>query len=241
MNKKKNRFDTKTHILNVAEGLFALNGFQRTTIEQLACEAKVNLAAVNYHFGSKRALVERVIKRRLPRISQLSMEELQKIRKTTIQKACQPDIKEVLRAFIEPALTLNETIQNGRSFLLIASRGLYESDDTIRDIFTRHLKPNFQLFLELMRDALPNVSERVLLWRIHFTIGSLTHTMHLCGFQSTAPDIFPPIENAKYVVNQLLSFLACGMNATCPGENEMMPSLATRQLGRLMEMGGYND
>ena len=204
---------SRERILEAAERLFAFNGFQCTTIAQLTSEAKVNLAAVNYHFGSKRALIEQVIERRLPLISQRCMEELREIRKTTIQKACQPDIKEVLRAFIQPALTLNGTTQNGGYFLLIAGRAFYYPDDTIRNLFARHLKPNFQLFLELMRDVLPNVSERVLLWRIHFIMGSLAHAMYLFGFQLRTPEIFPPAENVEYVVNQLLSFLTCGMRA----------------------------
>lgn len=57
---------SRERILEAAERLFALNGFQCTTISQLACEAKGNLAAVNYYFGSKRALIERVVERRLP-------------------------------------------------------------------------------------------------------------------------------------------------------------------------------
>ncbi|WP_054700157.1 hypothetical protein [Desulfosarcina cetonica] len=111
---------------------------------------------------------------------------------------------------------MNGTIQNGGYFLLIAGRAFYCPDDTVRKLFARHLKPNFELFLELMRDALPDVSERVLLWRIHFTIGSLAHAMHLCGFQLPIPaEIFPPIENAEYMADQLLSFLTCGMRAPC--------------------------
>lgn len=211
---------SRERILEAAERLFALNGFQCTSIAQLTCEAKVNQAAVNYHFGSKRALIERVVERRLPLISQQCMEELRKIKKTTVQQARQPDIKEVLRAFIQPALTSGGTIQTGGYFLLIAGRAFYYSDDTIRNLFARHLKPNVQLFLELMRNACPNVSERVLLWRIHFAMGSLAHAMYLCGFQLRRPEIFPPIENVEYVVNQLLSFLTCGMKAPFQTENE---------------------
>ncbi|WP_459904115.1 TetR/AcrR family transcriptional regulator, partial [Desulfosarcina cetonica] len=48
---------SRERILEAAERLFALNGFECTTIAQLTCEAKVNLASVNYHFGSKRALI----------------------------------------------------------------------------------------------------------------------------------------------------------------------------------------
>ncbi|WP_170302083.1 TetR/AcrR family transcriptional regulator [Desulfosarcina widdelii] len=238
MNRSKK---SRERILETAERLFALNGFHRTTITQLTSEAKVNIAAVNYHFGSKRVLIEQIIERRLPLISQRCLEELRKIRKTTIQECCQPDIEDVLRAFIEPALTGNGTIQNSAYFLLIASRGFYNPDDTIRNIFARHVKDNFQLCLELMRDVLPDLPERILLWRIHFAIGSLSHAMHLCGFQLPTPDISPPMESMEFVVNQLLSFVTCGMKAPCQGKNEMMPDYGDPILGRLNTMGENNE
>ena len=44
--------DTKTKILNAAEKLFGLNGFNGTSLRDITAEAQVNLAAVNYHFQS---------------------------------------------------------------------------------------------------------------------------------------------------------------------------------------------
>ena len=46
--------DTKTQILDVAERLLAENGFSGTTLRNIVSEADVNLAAVHYHFGSRK-------------------------------------------------------------------------------------------------------------------------------------------------------------------------------------------
>ena len=233
--------DSRERILEVAERLFAFNGYKDTTIAQLACEAKVNLAAVNYHFGSKRALIEQVIERHLPLIRQRCLEELQRIRKIAIQHACQPDIKDILRAFIEPALDVKGKVQNNIYFLLIVCRCFYSHDDTIRNIFTRHVADTFQLCLELMRDALPNMPERALLWRINFAMGSLSHAMHLCGCQFPSTDIFPAIEDVKYVVTQLLSFLTCGIKAPCHEEDDIMPDVCNPVFAQLMELEECDD
>src|SRR5258708_4104116 len=56
---------TKDRILNTAERLFARDGFEATSLRAITAEADVNLAAVNYHFQSKEALVEAVIGRRM--------------------------------------------------------------------------------------------------------------------------------------------------------------------------------
>src|ERR1700689_3627548 len=56
---------TKDRILNAAERLFARDGFEATSLRAITAEAGVNLAAVNYHFQSKEALVQAVIGRRM--------------------------------------------------------------------------------------------------------------------------------------------------------------------------------
>src|SRR5688572_8394531 len=57
--------ETRTRILDAAEELFMQHGFEGTSMRQLTTKAGVNLAAVNYHFGSKDALIEAVFRRRL--------------------------------------------------------------------------------------------------------------------------------------------------------------------------------
>ena len=56
---------TKDRILDSAERLFARDGFEATSLRAITAEANVNLAAVNYHFQSKEALVQAVIGRRM--------------------------------------------------------------------------------------------------------------------------------------------------------------------------------
>ena len=57
--------NTKDRILDSAERLFARDGFEATSLRAITAEANVNLAAVNYHFQSKEALVQTVIGRRM--------------------------------------------------------------------------------------------------------------------------------------------------------------------------------
>jgi AcrR family transcriptional regulator len=48
--------DKKEHIMDVAVTLFAEKGFEGTSIRDLAHEADVNIAMINYYFGSKEKL-----------------------------------------------------------------------------------------------------------------------------------------------------------------------------------------
>lgn len=51
---------TKEKILEVANDLFAKNGFSGTSIREIASGADVNIAAINYHFKNKESLYWRV-------------------------------------------------------------------------------------------------------------------------------------------------------------------------------------
>src|SRR5499427_5778412 len=61
---------TKDRILDAAEALFMEHGFEATSLRSITAAAGVNLAAVNYHFGSKEELFQAVLTRRLDPMNQ---------------------------------------------------------------------------------------------------------------------------------------------------------------------------
>lgn len=58
------KVDKRAHILSVAEELFADNGFDGTSVRDIAQLANVNLAMISYYFGSKEKLLEALIEDR---------------------------------------------------------------------------------------------------------------------------------------------------------------------------------
>ena len=205
--------DTKTRILDAAEKLFAENGFKHTSIKQLAQIAGVNQAAVNYHFGSKHALIEKVIERRLSLIDHRRMQALEKIDSECVQKGCRPNCRDILQAMIEPAFNLAQVEPGEKSFLLIIGRAFAEPDETIRRIFIRLFKPSFSFSLALIKKALPEIPEAVLWWRLHFAIGAMAHCMRVCGADVPVAGIYPPTRDPGTVMKLLVSFLDSAMQA----------------------------
>ncbi len=106
MNEKKliTQTNTKQRILDAAESLFAIKGFRGTSLRAITGRANVNLAAVNYHFGSKTALLEEAIKRKIQPLNQIRRKRLEEVRKKARKKGKKPEVKAVLMAFIEPTL-----------------------------------------------------------------------------------------------------------------------------------------
>src|SRR5579863_5381643 len=89
--------DTKSRILDSAEKLFGLNGFEATSLRDITAEAQVNLAAVNYHFQSKESLIDAVIARRIEPVNRRRFEMLD---------AAGPNatVEQILAAFLTPVI-----------------------------------------------------------------------------------------------------------------------------------------
>src|SRR5262245_31282965 len=68
--------DTKELIMSVAERMFADRGFASVSIRDLTAEAGVNIASINYYFGSKEKLLYEVFKRR---VNEMTEERLQRL------------------------------------------------------------------------------------------------------------------------------------------------------------------
>src|SRR4051812_16792293 len=92
----KPEHETRTRILDAAEELFMLHGFEGASMRQLTTKAAVNLAAVNYHFGSKNALIEAVFRRRLDPMNAERIAGLDRLEAEAGDKALQP--VEIIRA-----------------------------------------------------------------------------------------------------------------------------------------------
>ncbi|MDT8335959.1 MAG: TetR family transcriptional regulator, partial [Desulfurivibrionaceae bacterium] len=171
------QLDTRVKILDVAEELFAEKGYQGTSMRAITSRAEVNLAAVNYHFGSKQGLVTEVIERRLVPLNRLREQNLTAVREKAAKIKKIPELESVLLAFIEPTLMLPESAPGASNFISLISRAMAETDQTAREIFVRNMKPILTLFYSCLAEALPEISPDVLYWRLNFVIGALSHTM----------------------------------------------------------------
>src|SRR4030095_2343978 len=126
--------DTREALLDAAESLFAEHGVQAASLRAITQQAGANLAAVNYHFGSKEGLVRAVFSRR---IGPLNHERLRRLDECERREGA---IEEVLRAFIEPVLQLRrEAPEGSRQFARLMGRSFSEPNEAARAVMTEEL------------------------------------------------------------------------------------------------------
>jgi AcrR family transcriptional regulator len=203
--------DTKQRILDAAEHLFATDGYHATSLRCITHAAKVNLAAVNYHFGSKEALLEAVIVRRLTPLNEMRLGQLEALLQRSEQSRQVPSCREVLRTFVEPTLRQRQNGSEQGDFVTLIGRTLAEPRGLAMTIFMRHMNPLMIQLYQALSLALPGLSRQLLFWRIHFTVGSLSHIMRCHERHSLVPEdvsIDLPVDE---LVELFLDFAVAGM------------------------------
>lgn len=207
---KTDKRDTKTRILDAAENLFAARGFHNTSLREITKKAGVNLAAVNYHFGSKDSLFEEVFKRHFLPVNRIRRDRLEKIREDARREKARPAVREVLHAFIAPVLHFRETEPGAVSFITLVLRTMSEQDDRLREILMGYFRPAFFLCLEILCEALPHIPQSVLFWRLQFSIGAMTHTLHMLDQVEKFPKGIVTVFDVDSMTDMIVSFVTAG-------------------------------
>lgn len=161
---------TCRRILDAAERLFAEQGFHATTLRQITRAANVNLAAVNYHMGSKQALARAVIEQRLDSLNAVRLERLE----TALERPAAERLEAILEAMILPALELGR--QREARFVKLLARAWADYDAELHEFLRQRYAHVMQQFAAAINDTLPRPHPD-LRRHLDFIIGALTHSM----------------------------------------------------------------
>jgi AcrR family transcriptional regulator len=201
----KDSVSTKDRILGAAEALFARRGFDGASLRQLTTAAGVNLAAVNYHFGSKEKLVEQVFRRRLDALNARRLEALAKV-----EGRADTTLEDVLAAYIRPALELSHD-DNGALFMRVLARAFAEHDDRLRQFLSENYGHVKRQFTAEFARLLPQLGKRELYWRIDLVTGALTHAMSGFGMIQRPKDVSERAHREQ-TAQHLIRFAVAGLS-----------------------------
>lgn len=202
---------TKSKILDAAELLFADKGFNGTSLREITSLAEVNLAAVNYHFGSKKELIKAVMSRYMNELSP----RLESALSALCHENVQPNLIDVFSAFIDPLLHLNDFKENGTSvFLQLLGRGYTDSQGFLRWFLTTQYPNVFSNFTQAVHKAYPELTAEEIFWRLHFTMGTIVFTMSSSdALIDIAQNDFDRQVDIAGVIRQVIPYVAAGVGA----------------------------
>lgn len=206
--------ETVDRILDAAELLFAEKGFAETSLRMITSKANVNLAAVNYHFGSKNALIQAVFSRFFNPLIQLMEQGLREQGWTEGQSPAL-ELDDIFRLYTRSLLRVPTSHKNGVSiFMRLMGLGYTQSQGHLRKYLETEYEQTFQLFMRLIKSCTPELTTEERFWRIQFMLGATAFTM------SSIQQLTEILENSKdaqanpeRVVDFLVPVLVAGLKA----------------------------
>ena len=204
--------DTVERILDVAEILFAEKGFAETSLRLITSKAQVNLAAVNYHFGSKKSLIQAVFSRFLEPLC-ISLDAELDRRSTTNQPPWTVEL--LLDVLVEQILLVKPRSGNDLSiFMRLLGLAFSQSQGHLRRYLNDTYGKVFYRYMLLLREAAPEVQPIELFWRVHFMIGAAAFSMSgLKALRAIVETEYQVHMNTEQVLRLMVPFLAAGLRA----------------------------
>ena len=185
--------------------LFARHGFAGASLRQVTAAANVNLAAVNYHFGSKDNLIEEVFRRRLDELNARRLAALKSRWPRTTRVWT-----DVLGAFIRPALELSLDHGGGHAFMRVLARAYAEHDERLRSFLSDNYGHVLREFATAFARLLPQLDKEELYWRLDFITGALTHAMADFGLMKRRGQVSEETHRER-AADHLIRFAAAGL------------------------------
>jgi len=208
--------ETQGRVLDAAEELFMEHGFEATTLRQITARAEVNLAAVNYHFGSKEALFQAVLARRLDPMNEERLRLLDELEAMAGGKALTAE--KILWAMFLPALQLSyDRARGGTNFLRLLGRAYVDPAPFIRNFLSERYAGMVARYKKAFATALPQLPKQELSWRLHFTLGAMAYNLSGTDLVQVLSTVNPrDAENEERQLRRLLLFLVAGLEAPLP-------------------------
>jgi AcrR family transcriptional regulator len=198
---------TKAAVFNAAERLFALHGFQNVSVRDITAEAGVNLASVNYHFGSKDALLFEIFRRRT---SELNRERARMLHEASDRHGGKPPVREILEAYFAPPLRWASPDNDRRISVQFIIRARSEGTEQMREAIQSDVS-HLERFANALLAARPDLPREEVYWRLHFCLGMVHNNRflefdrlhHLSGGATREGDV-------GALLNRMLDFAEAG-------------------------------
>ncbi len=201
--------DTKQHILDVAEKLFAEHGLDAISLRQIIKQAGVNIAAIHYHFGSKDDLLLQLVARHLPQISARRLELLNQCAEAPDRP---PLLEQIVEAFVRPGMESMSERQTPYGRQLLAKISFQTGQLQNRLYLDAYYKTDVK-FIEALHQALPDLPKETLYWRFSFILGMLIYTVAGIGrIEFLSEGSYRPLDIERSI-KEAVTYTCAGLRA----------------------------
>lgn len=166
----------KMKLIEAAERLFADRGFEAVSVRDITSLAGANVAAVNYHFGSRDGLVAAVMTRYVMPVNEERIARLESAERRWAGKAV--PLEEIVDAFSRPLVSrVLKSELSEKLFHKLLGRIFGEQSEMLPPELEAQFQAVATVFMRALARALPWLTPEEITWRIHFLAGSMIHLL----------------------------------------------------------------
>jgi AcrR family transcriptional regulator len=206
--------ETRERVVDVAERLFAERGLDAVSVRDIIAAAGVNLGAINYHFGTKDALIEAVYERRIIPSTRERLRALDAVEKAAGGRP--PKLEAVLEAIFRPVV--EEAMDPGRggpTFRKLMARSLVDPHPVMEKVMSNHISEVVRRFDAALMRAMPGLAPEDVFWRMHLLMGGLHQSLLL--LDRKPPHGLPAFNlDAATYLRRFIAFAAAAFRAPIP-------------------------
>ena len=201
--------ETTQRLMDASERLFAENGMSRTSLREITREAGANIAAVNYHFGSKEALVREVFARRMNSLNAARIRMLDELLAAAAPAAA--SLEDVLLAFVGPTLEFGR--RRPEAFRLFQRFHLETREFREQCMGPELFREVMERFRAALVAALPGAPIVDQLWGMQFMLGSMIHIASIGEeLERLSGGAMHPLSEEE-LVKRIIDYSAAGFRA----------------------------
>lgn len=234
--RRVNGEETRQRILDVAQELFARHGYNGVSLREITRRAKVNIASVHYHLGSKEHLLLEVLRRGAAPLVEKRDHALRSLPKPY-------QLEDIIRAFVGPVF--GEPSAKQILFGELRARLVFENNKLVDRMLSELFDESTRHFVEAISECLPKLPRKDLFFRMHYLLGVMAYTMSGSKrAKALSAGSYDPTESHE-ALDQLVAFVVAGFRAapqtkksdkaerqTPPGEQETRNGEARTPGGR---------
>ena len=200
---------TRQKILSATGKVFAQGGYRAMTLRLVTHEAKVNLAAVNYHFGSKLNLMRALLRDRFEPINQQRHRLLdQQIEAHAPDPVPLPVIYDTL---FRPLFTgIGSTTNKDNNLIQIIGRALTEPAEFMRGLHKEFFADISKRFMSEIQRSCPELSPEQIQYRFFLSVSTMIGTVIEQVRLETISDGKLDGKNLDIILNELTTFVVAG-------------------------------
>ena len=201
---------TRLAILDAAERCFGEGGFDGVSLRTITEGAGVDLALVNYHFGSKDNLLREVIARRARIVHEERVGALETARHEAGNRS--PSVEAIVTAFLAPLL--QRLVDGGDGWRHYGS--LISQLDVLPKfvaLASDVLDPTALHFINALRLALPEAPQRSIYWGYMFLLGSMVQVASATGRIERLSRGLCRSDDIAGALRELVPFVSAGLRA----------------------------